>query len=199
VADARKELLERPPWCVVIRGRDAWRPPDWEFVWAPLYETVTNCNTLVQSVGPYEIWAPPQGALARCQSAEALRANGQTAEAITQYTEALRLEPDLCPALNNLAWIRAAHSQARFRDGPEAVRLAERACRLTGYQRPLLVGTLAAAYAEAGRFDEAAASVEKARSLAQAAGWNEVAEKDQQLLELFKARQPFHETAPIPR
>jgi Flp pilus assembly protein TadD len=100
--------------------------------------------------------------------------------------------------LHNLAWIRAAHSQAQFRDGAEAVRLAERACRVTGYQQSVMVGTLAAAYAEAGRFDEATATAQKARALAQAAGQNELAEQERQLAELFRARRPYHEPGATP-
>jgi len=37
----------------------------------------------------------------------------------------------------------------RIRHGAEAVRLAERACDLSGQREPFLLGTLAAAYAEA--------------------------------------------------
>jgi tetratricopeptide (TPR) repeat protein len=197
VADVRSDLIQRPPNYVVTRGQNAPRAPSCDFIWAPLYEVVTNRYELVQTVGPYEIWAVPQSALANCRAAEALLAKGQAAEAIARYTEALRMEPDLSVALNNLAWIRAAHSQAQFRNGAEAVRLAERACRVTGYQQPMLVGTLAAAYAEAGRFDEATAMAEKARALALAAGQNELAEKDQQLVELFKAHQPCREPAAV--
>ena len=194
----RDDLIARAPKYVVTQGEKAPRRPEWDFVWNPLYEAVTNRYELVQTVGPYEIWALPNSGLAHCRAAEALLAKGRVAEAVARYTEAVRLEPDLPAALNNLAWIRAAHSQAQFRDGPEAVRLAERACRVTGYQQPILVGTLAAAYAEAGRFDEAIAAAEKARALALATGQNEVVEKNQQLAELFRARRPYHEPGVTP-
>jgi Flp pilus assembly protein TadD len=132
-------------------------------------------------------------AMAHCQLAAALGAQQQTAEAAAHYTEALRLQPDLAEALNNLAWIRAAHPQAEFRNGAEAVRLAERACKVAEYKEPVLVGTLAAAYAEAGRFEEAVATARKARELALAAGQEALAEENQKLLELFTARQPYRE------
>jgi tetratricopeptide (TPR) repeat protein len=133
----------------------------------------------------------PGNALAHSQLAVALNTQHQTAEAIAHCTEALRLEPDFAEALNNLAWIRAAHPQAEFRDGPKAVRLAERACQVTGSKEAVLVGTLAAAYAEAGRFDEAVVTARKARELALAAGQQALAEKNQKLIELFSARQPY--------
>jgi hypothetical protein len=189
----RDDLIARSPKYVVTRGQNSVRPPEWDFVWAALQEVVTKRYVLCQTAGPYGIWALPNSALAHCRLAAAAQAEGRAADAIARYTEALRLEPDLAVALNNLAWIRAAHPEAKFRDGAEAVRLAERACRVTGDKRPMLIGTLAAAYAQAGRFDEAVAMAEKARTLALAAGQNEVADKDQQLLELFKARQLYHE------
>jgi tetratricopeptide (TPR) repeat protein len=135
----------------------------------------------------------PDNARAHSQLAAALSAQHQTAEAITHYTEALRLEPDLLGALNNLAWIRAANPQSELRNGQEAVRLAEHACEVTKFKEPLLVGTLAAAYAEAGRFEEAAATAQKARALALTAGQQELADKNQKLSELFGARQPYRE------
>jgi tetratricopeptide (TPR) repeat protein len=135
----------------------------------------------------------PTNTAARCQLAGLLSAQKQPAEAVAQYAEALRLEPDCAEALNNLAWVRAAHPQAEFRDGAEAVRLAEQACELTQYHLPLYVGTLAAAYAEAGRFDEAVTTAGKARDLALAAGQKELAEKNLQLSRLYATRQPYRE------
>ena len=95
---------------------------------------------------------------------------GRTREAVAQYREALRLNPNLAGALNNLAWVLATSPDDELRNGAEAVRLAERACELTHYGQPLFIGTLAAAYAEAGRFPEAVTTAEKAEQLATAAG-----------------------------
>jgi tetratricopeptide (TPR) repeat protein len=135
----------------------------------------------------------PKNPLLYCQVAAALNSLHRTKEAIASYTEALRLQPDLSDALCQLAWIRAASSQAQFRDGAEAVRLAERACELTGYKEPLRVGILAAAYAEAGKFDQAVAMAGKARELALASGQTELAEQNRQRIALFTARQPYRE------
>jgi tetratricopeptide (TPR) repeat protein len=137
----------------------------------------------------------PGNAGAHFQLAAALSAQHQTTEAIAHYTEALRLEPDYAEALNNLAWVRAANSQAEFRNGPEAVRLAERACKVTEFKEPVMVGTLAAAYAEAGRFEEAVATARQARELALAGGQKDLAEKNLKLIELFSARKPYRAPA----
>ena len=120
--------------------------------------------------------------------------SGRTREAIAQYREALRLNPNLAWALNNLAWVLAASPDDEFRNGAEAVRLAERACELTHYGEPLFIGTLAAAYAESGRFPEAVTTAEKAEQLATSAGLTAVAAKTRQLLELYRAGKPYHES-----
>ena len=124
--------------------------------------------------------------------------SGRTREAVAQYRKALRLNPNLAVALNNLAWVLAASPDDGLRNGAEAVRLAERACELTHYGAPFFIGTLAAAYAEAGRFPEAVTTAEKAEQLAAAAGLKDLAERNWQLLELYRANQPYHEAAMKP-
>jgi protein O-mannosyl-transferase len=118
---------------------------------------------------------------------------GRFDEAIQYYEAALRLKPDFPEALNNLAWLRATNPDPNYRNGAAAVELAERGCRLTARQEPLFIGTLGAAYAETGRFEDAIKAAEQAEALAAAAGLKEVANKNQQLLELFRAGTPYHE------
>jgi Flp pilus assembly protein TadD len=121
---------------------------------------------------------------------------GRTPEAVAQYHEALRLNPNLTGALNNLACILATNPHAELRDGTQAIRLAERACGLTHYSDPLFIGTLAAAYAETGRFPEAVATAEKAEQLATSAGRTDVAAKIRQMLDLYRTGRLYHEPAP---
>jgi tetratricopeptide (TPR) repeat protein len=104
------------------------------------------------------------------------------------------LEPRKVETLNNLAWILAASPNPALRNGPEAIRLAQRACELSENREPVLLGTLAAAYAEAERFDEAIAAAEKAKTLATENGQKEVAERNDQLLQLFRAKKPYHDS-----
>ena len=118
---------------------------------------------------------------------------GQSDAAITQYRNALRLQPDSPQALISLAWVLAVDPSDRIRNGPGAVTLAERACQLTKFQDPPFLGTLAAAYAEAGRFEDAIRTAEKARDLARDAGNKKLVERNQQLLEMYRAGKPFHE------
>jgi hypothetical protein len=64
---------------------------------------------------------------------------------------------------------------------------------LTQNKAPLMIGTLAAAYAEAGRFDEAVAAAQKAHDLAVSLGKKGVAAKNLELLEIYRSHQPYHE------
>ena len=136
----------------------------------------------------------PTNALANYQLALIHQSRKETSASIDCYRKALKAQPDWPESLNNLAWILAANRDATLRNGAEAVVLAERACKLTDYKEGLFVGTLADAYAEAGRFPEAVSAAEKARSLALAAGQKEIAQKNQELLELYRAGHAYHET-----
>jgi len=99
-------------------------------------------------------------------------------------------------ALNNLAWKLATSPDVTLRDGALAVKGAERACRETNYRVTTLVGTLAAAYAETGRFEEAVATGQKACSLASASGETNLLRINQDLVSLYQARRPYHEPPP---
>ena len=137
----------------------------------------------------------PKDASAHLHYAICLSAHRQAREAMAEYRRALALDEQLSLACNNLAWLLAAHPDPQIRSGPEAVELAERACRLTNHEIPFYVGTLAAAYAEAGRFSDAIATAEKACDLARKAGLQQVVERNEQLLELYRAGRPYHEPA----
>ena len=124
-----------------------------------------------------------------------LTALKRPADAVLFYRKALEAEPTAVETLNNLAWLLATSPNDSLRDGTEAVRLAEQACALTRFRAPVFIGTLAAAYAEAGRFDEAIATAERARDLARAQGDPALASRNEELLKLYRAGKPFREEA----
>ena len=103
-----------------------------------------------------------------CQFAVALAHLQRTREAMSHYASALLLQQDLPDALDGLSWILATDANPEVRNGTEAVRMSERACELTGRKDPAKLKTLAAAYAEAGRFPEATATAQAAHDLAAA-------------------------------
>ncbi len=110
-----------------------------------------------------------------------------------QYREVLRLNANEPTALNNLAWILATDPGTEIRNAQEAVELAQRACKLTGHKHPLLLGTLAAAYAENGQFAEAVRSAEEAVSLARKTGLNDVAEANERLKSIYAEKKTYLE------
>ena len=118
---------------------------------------------------------------------------GDYPEAVEHDREALRLNPDSPDGLNNLAWLLATCPDAKVRDGARAVELAEHACQLTQFKATVFLGTLAAAYAEAGRFNDAMTTAQKACALASAAGEKELLKRNQELLALYRSHQPYHE------
>lgn len=95
---------------------------------------------------------------------------GQAKEALSHYNRALEIDPNDTQALNNMAWILATWPDALTRDGAKAVELADRADSLTRGASPVVCATLAAAYAEAGRFAEALKTGQRALQLATAEG-----------------------------
>ena len=132
-----------------------------------------------------------------CLSSEEMaKRTGKSREAVAELRQLLSAKPNLPDALNNLAWLLATSPDSTARNGAEAVRLAEQGCRLSGYQQAQLLGTLAAAYAEAGRFTEAVATAQKSIELARAGGDTRFAAVNEQLLGLYRAGRPYHEPSP---
>ena len=121
---------------------------------------------------------------------------GREAEAAGQFEKALQIRPDDIPACNNLAWILGSSPAAALRNGPRAVELALRADRLAGGRDPIIAGTLAVACAEAGRYSEAVAAASRARDLAEARKNSALVQSLDERLKLFRAGQPFRDTAP---
>jgi tetratricopeptide (TPR) repeat protein len=115
------------------------------------------------------------------------------AEAKTHLQAAIQLCPNAADALNNLAWALATSDEAELRDGERAVTLAQRACELTGHQETIMVGTLGAAYAEAGKFDDAIAAAQSACELAAKSHSEPLITINNKLLQLYQQRQPYRE------
>lgn len=79
----------------------------------------------------------------------------QPARALADFRMAVDRNPNSARALNTLAWMLATHHDAKIRNGKEAVTHAEAAVKVTARREPVYLDTLAAAYAECGRFEDA--------------------------------------------
>jgi tetratricopeptide (TPR) repeat protein len=132
---------------------------------------------------------------ADCQTilAIALDEKGQSAEAIQHYEKVLKISPQSISALNNLAWLLAAGSNASLRNGARAIQFAEQANRLSGGANALVLRTLAAAYAEAGEFGKAVETANAAIRVGQSQNDDSLATELQQQMELYELRLPYHE------
>lgn len=133
----------------------------------------------------------PDNIDAHTNLAQLLSNQGDAAAAAPLFLEALTLTPDHPQALAGLAWIRATAGDAALRDADEAVRLAERAVEATRHRDVGALDALAAAYASAGRFDDAVRTAEAGVGLAVAAGQTGVADQFRQRLHLYQRREPY--------
>jgi tetratricopeptide (TPR) repeat protein len=124
--------------------------------------------------------------------AYALYERGRIPEAEDCYRQALHLEPKLAENAERRAWVLATHPDPHVRNGLMALRLGKQACQATGYRRPEVLDTLAAAYAENSRFDEAQATLRQALDLLKetSSPRSEVLEAR---LELYRRHQPFRD------
>jgi Tfp pilus assembly protein PilF len=161
-----------------------------------------NMGQILRKAGNWQKAADAFMAAARCNPsdvptqlnlANVLSHLGRTSEAIAHYERALELDANSTEALNNLAWLLSTCSDARLRDGARAVQLGEQACELTGFKVPVFLGTLAAAYAEAGRFTEAVTTAHSASILATEAGDVATATANRKLIELYQANKPYRD------
>jgi len=120
---------------------------------------------------------------------------GDYPAAVAHYETALAQNPTNADGLNNFAWLLATCPDAAVRNGSRAVQLAEQACSLTHYQTTVMLGTLSAALAEAGRFDDAIATAQKACTNAAARQETDLLSANQSLLSLYQRHQSYHEPA----
>jgi tetratricopeptide (TPR) repeat protein len=130
----------------------------------------------------------PEDADAHQGLARALVMQNQLVEAIYRYRRTLEIEPDRVGALLDLAWIIATAANVELRVPAEAVRLAERAVKLTRGTNATALDTLAAAYAAAGQRDRAIQHAEMALKVAIDAGERELVDQIRARGERYRAR-----------
>jgi tetratricopeptide (TPR) repeat protein len=117
----------------------------------------------------------------------------QLRQAVEFYQKTLSIRPTHADALNNLAWVLATAPDATLRNGDQAVVLAERANQLSCGNDPVILGAVAAAYAETGRFPEAVATAQRAQQLAAAQNNPELVDALQGEIGLYQTGSPFRD------
>jgi len=117
---------------------------------------------------------------------------GQFDQAARDYRAAIRIDPNLGRAYQSAAWLMATCHDERFRNAQLALDAAQKAIELDGADNYRYLDTLAAAYANAGQFDKAVDSEEKALELAP----EDVQERYQARLALYQAGRPYRDALP---
>ena len=115
----------------------------------------------------------------------------QYGRAIDVFEKGLSRWPQEVTLANYLALLLAAAPVPGQRNGERAVHMAESAAQATGLENAQILSTLAAAYAEVGRFDEARRTAERALALAEAQNQNPLAEQIRARLALYQSGLPY--------
>ena len=118
---------------------------------------------------------------------------GRVTEGVEEWQKVLAVEPDNGNAMSNLAWVFATSPDQSLRDGPKAVQLAAQALRISGGRIPILFRTLAAAYAEDGRFSEAVQTAQRGIELASSQGNSDLVTELQGAIALYQEGRPLRD------
>ncbi len=113
--------------------------------------------------------------------------------AMADFNEAGKIEPNNPNGFDCRAMVWATCPDARFRDSKKAIESAQKACELAQWKAAHYIGTLAAAYAEAGDFDAAVRWQTQANALES----NPERKADGEArLKLYREKKPYHAELP---
>jgi tetratricopeptide (TPR) repeat protein len=170
--------------------------PDQEEVRYNLASALLRRGRTDEAIAQYEkvLETHPESADAHANLGSAWLAKKRVRDAMEEYKRALQISPENLAALSNLAWLLATSSDPSVRNGPEAVRLAERADSASSRSdtHPTVLRILAAGYAEVGQFAEAKETAQRALEAANIQGNTTLADALQGELALYDLGLPYH-------
>ena len=114
-------------------------------------------------------------------------------EELKHFRRAMALKPISIALMNNVAWVLATHPDQEVREAEEALQIAQRAANETGQTNPVVLDTLAAAYANADQYDQAAVIAMSALKLLTEPDQEAARKKIRERLELYEQGQPYRE------
>lgn len=171
---------------------DPWRPKvnyNLAFDYGKLAEFDLSCDYLRRELDANPHYQPARERLAKLDSFREKVKSG-----LRLLDQQLAQSPNDAALLTQKAWILATSPFASLRNGAESVEIAKRVSETTGGTDPVALGTLAAALAEAGRFDQAISAAEKAKQLAQANGNSFLASQLTTSLNLYHDHKAYRDT-----
>jgi tetratricopeptide (TPR) repeat protein len=121
----------------------------------------------------------------------ALLQTGDTKRAVTHLEKALQIDPGHMNAEVNLAWILATSPDDSTRNGARSVQLAEDIARRAGHPNAIVLRTLAAAYAETGRFNDAIETAQQAIEISRATGNEGLVSDLERSIAAYQSNQPI--------
>jgi tetratricopeptide (TPR) repeat protein/4-amino-4-deoxy-L-arabinose transferase-like glycosyltransferase len=140
----------------------------------------------------YVMMLRPNDEQANMQLHQVVTSLAKAPDGLQRLREIASNAPDSPRMLYEIAWLLATDPDSQSGDGPEAVRLAERACALTDRSVPVLLATLAAAYAASGDFSRAVAAGEEAVKKGQSTGDTDAVKLSEDILASVRAKLPYH-------
>jgi tetratricopeptide (TPR) repeat protein len=152
---------------------------------------ITNGLTQIQKA----VELKPDRPEYRYELARGFLAADRLAEAIKEYRETLRIDPNYKPALKELAWLLATCPQPELRNGKEAVNLAQRLLDSAGKDDPSALSVADVALAESGNFTNAIAAAKFARLIYLQQGDTNSAALTDKRIELYRQQKPFRTSA----
>jgi tetratricopeptide (TPR) repeat protein len=140
--------------------------------------------------------AAPGDASAHYNLAFSLQRQGRWQEAASEYGRTLASDASRTMAANNLAWLLATAPDDAVRDGEQAMRIAAQLAGRAGDSQPVFWMTLGAAFAEAGRLEDAVGAATKALQALESSGVRSpLADRLRQQIEGYRAGRPWRDAS----
>jgi tetratricopeptide (TPR) repeat protein len=162
--DSALESVGRGDRLLFLLQQAKWRNPDLAHIRWALGFALLRSGHCARSIVEFRaaIELDPSLTQARGGAATAFLRRGRPADAVQELRRGIEVSPDDINLRDFLSWILATHPDATTRRGSEAVNLSEDVCFVRGSQSCRSWATLAGAYAEVGRFDDAVAAANRA-------------------------------------
>jgi tetratricopeptide (TPR) repeat protein len=160
-----------------------------------LANTYKSLGQIDKAIYHYEqtLRSEPEHGKAHYQLAISIKSSKRIEETVKHLNKAVELLPDSPLVLNELAWILATYPDDRIRDGQRALALAQRASEMTNNENLVILDTLASAYAEVGRYEEALKTIKKALSITSISTPKELSAHLRSQRNLFETGKPARE------
>ncbi|MDA1214945.1 MAG: hypothetical protein O2955_20775, partial [Planctomycetota bacterium] len=156
------------------------------------YEKVIE--SLQELVKRQEVSADPDREHSWSKMAYCYRRMKNESKALEFDRKVYALNPKRLDALERIAWSLATYDDETIRDSRQALELADQLNQLSGEKSPVALDTLAAAYAEAGNFDQAIETATKARDLARQLKNEKLLHDIEERHQLYQAGKPYRQS-----